>query len=68
MDILFFPNGNTAVFENEEPVPELQENWLKMFAEFLENKGIDPALVSITLPNSNKTKFLKTCNGWSILP
>lgn len=68
MDILFFPNGNTAVFENKEQVPELQVSWLNLFAEFLENKGIDPALVSITLPNGNKTKFLKTCNGWSILP
>ena len=68
MDILFFPNGNTAVFENEEQIPELQEGWLNLFAEFLVRKGIDPTLANITLPDQKKAKIFRTPNGfnWNI--
>ena len=42
MEVYFFPNGNTAVTDNVEQIPELQESWLLLFAKFLESKGIDP--------------------------
>jgi hypothetical protein len=48
MDILFFPNGNTAVFEQNIQISVLQKGWLELFAEFLESKDIDPTLVNIT--------------------
>jgi hypothetical protein len=35
----FFNNGNTAVFDkNGKQIPGLQESWLKLYAEFLEDK------------------------------
>lgn len=67
MDILLFPNGNTAVFENNKQVPELQKGWLELFTEFLESKNIDPTLADITLPNGKKTKIFKTKHGWNWL-
>jgi hypothetical protein len=36
--IYFLPNGMTAVFDSETQVPELQQPWVKLFAEFLETK------------------------------
>lgn len=38
VNVLFLPNGNTAVFKNDEQVPELQRSWLLKFVEFLEQK------------------------------
>jgi hypothetical protein len=36
--IYFLPNGMTAVFDSETQVPELQQPWVELFAEFLETK------------------------------
>ena len=38
MEIIFLPNGNTAVFENQEQVPRLQKSWLLFFYEFLKTE------------------------------
>jgi len=69
IDILFFPNGNTAVFETNQQIPALQKSWLVLFAEFLESKNIDPSSANITLPNGDKAKLFKTINGynWKII-
>lgn len=41
VNVLFLPNGNTAVFENHEQVPELQRPWFLKFVEFLEENNVD---------------------------
>ncbi len=39
--VIFASNGNTAVFENDEQVAELQKSWLLIFAKFLEENNVD---------------------------
>ena len=63
--VIFFPNGNTAVCEGENQVPELQVPWLLMFVEFLQSKGEDPEKLDITLPNGNKAKVFKVEGGYN---
>ena len=67
MKVIFFQNGNTAVIneENNEQVPELQKSWLLLFAEFLEDKGIDPTEVSYLLPQGRKAEVFKIPGGYN---
>ena len=64
MQVLFFPNGNTVVLENNEQIPELQESWLLLFITFLESKGVDPTKVSYRLPQGRAEVF-RTPEGYS---
>jgi hypothetical protein len=70
MEVLFFPNGNTAVLDNGKQVTELQQSWLVTFAKFLEDKGIDPTKVSFVVPSGQKVEVFKIPNNdynWRII-
>jgi hypothetical protein len=62
---MFFSNGGTAVFIDEEQVPELQQPWLVKFVDFLEEQGQDPTTFKYRLPNGNNAKVFRTESGWS---
>lgn len=63
--VFFFPNGNIAVTDGKEQIPELQEKSIPgMFAEYLESKGYDPNDFLLKL-SSGEATFLKTIYGWN---
>ena len=58
VSVLFFPNGNTGVFENDEQVPELQKSWFLKFVEFLEKSDVDVMKSKFEFPDlANGGKF-----------
>ncbi len=59
ISVVFSANGNTAVFENNEQVPNLQKSWVILFAEFLKENGVDPTKVEIFLPGVNKAAIFE---------
>ena len=63
IDVLLFPNGNSAVLVNGKQMPELQKSWLILFIEHLEDKGIDPTKVIFALPSGQKVKVFKNPNN-----
>lgn len=63
-EVLFFPNGNTAVFdEDDQQIPELQESWLRVFVEFLESKSVDPLKCRFQMPGRAIARLFKTEEG-----
>ena len=70
MKVLFFPNGNTAVFDDEgHQIPTLQEPWFLLFVEFLKQHYLDPAIVEFTMPDgSTKATYMPTYNNWQLSP
>jgi hypothetical protein len=64
-EIIFFPNGNTAVLRNGEQQPDLQRPWLVLFAEFLASRGEDPTKFRCLLPNGGTAKMIRTKSGWT---
>lgn len=40
-EVFFFGNGNTAVTDSREQIPELQQPWLRLFVRFLQEKRPD---------------------------
>jgi len=68
IEVIFFPNGNTAVCKDCKQIPELQESWLLLYVNFLLTKGIDPTEVDFWLP-TGKAKVFKTPKGyeWKII-
>jgi hypothetical protein len=65
-EILFFPNGNTAVMEDGRQAPELQQPWVTLFAEFLEGHGYDPTEYELYMPGAGSARFFRTVTGgWS---
>ena len=62
--VLFFPNGNTAVLDQEQ-IPELQKSWASLFAEFLESKGEDPTEFELNFPTYRTARFFRTDDGWN---
>ena len=71
VQVLFFPNGNTAVFENSEQVPELQTSWFLKFVEFLEENNVDVINSAFEFPDSEnpgrwkKAKLIKIEDGYN---
>ncbi len=69
--VLFFSNGNSAVFDaDDRQMPELQEPWILLFAKFLESKGVDPLSVEYKLQGERTAVLFKTSDGslsWRIL-
>ncbi|PCJ55977.1 MAG: hypothetical protein COA79_20420 [Planctomycetota bacterium] len=59
--ILFFANGNTAVFDkNGEQIGELQEAWDKMYVQFLGAQGFTPeqlAGIQFTMPDRRRATY-----------
>jgi len=69
MKCMFFCNGNTMFFKNENQVPKLQKSWLKLYLEFLEKQGINPLEVEFDLPDRKEAIPFKTTSGdygWEI--
>lgn len=68
MIVMLFANGNSAVFHDNEQQPELQEPWIKLFAEFLESKGIDPLQCDFVIQGTGTARFFRTPEGlnWRI--
>ena len=63
IDVLFFPNGSSAVLKDGKQMPELQKSWIILFAEHLKSKGVDPTEVTFTTPLGYKVKVFKTPNN-----
>ena len=64
MEVYFFPNGNTAVTENNRQITELQKSWFLLFVDFLVSKGIDPTKVNYHLLSRDAEVF-KIPNGYN---
>ncbi len=63
-EVMFFPNGNTAVFINERQSAKHQKSWFLMFVKFLEKNGIDVLNSIYRLPSGDAT-LIKTENGYN---
>ena len=63
MKILFFSNGNTAVFRNGSQVPELQTPWILRYVAWLEEHNIDPLTCEFCMPGGWKVKLFRTSDG-----
>jgi hypothetical protein len=67
--IMFFANGNTAVFDNNgQQMPELQNSWMEKFLLDLAIKGYYIWNMEIILPDGKKAIIFNTENGinWDI--
>ena len=64
-EIIFFPNGNTAVFIDGQQSGEHQESWISHSIKFLEEKGIDIIKSKFKLPNGDTAQMFKTENGYN---
>lgn len=62
-NVIFFANGNTAVFQDGDQVPILQESWLLLFTKFLEEHGVDPLGCEFTLPFGTKATIFRRGDG-----
>ena len=65
MKVMFFPNGNTAVFDKEKQVPKLQISWFKQYIHFLVSIDTDPTEIEFTMPNGRKAKVFETNEGYN---
>ena len=65
MDVIYSANGNTAVFEDDEQVPELQESWILTHIEFLASKGVDVEALDILLPSGMHANVFNTPVGYN---
>ncbi len=69
--VMFFSNGNTAVFDTRgEQIGELQESWMLKFIEALPKEYIESyEQLDILLPHGKKAKLFKIEGGfnWDIL-
>ena len=66
--IYFFPNGNTAVFdEHGQQVPELQDSWLLTILDWLQKNGgeFEFDQIEIRLPSGSKAKPFRVEGGWN---
>lgn len=63
MKVMFFPNGNTACFENGRQVPELQESWFMLYVQLLAAIGHDPTQIEFTMPNGMRAKVFELEDG-----
>lgn len=65
MKVIFFPNGNTACFDDAGQVPILQKSYMQLYIEFLETKGVDPASIIFQLPNGEIARAIRIEGGWN---
>ena len=64
MNVIFFPNGNTAVFDEDgKQIPQLQKSWILLFAEHLRDQNIDPLKADYTMPDGSSASLFKTSDG-----
>ncbi len=64
-EVLFFPNGNTAVCDEKGQIPELQKSWFLMFVDFLKSKDIkvDKNII-FNMPNGKVAEYMPEFNNW----
>lgn len=72
--VMFFSNGNTAVFDAEgNQIPSLQNSWLLLFMKFLQSNSTEPIdfdKTEIVLPDIHCARVFKLENGemnWEVL-
>ncbi len=66
MEVMFFPNGNTACFDEAgQQVPKLQRSYLGLYCELLNSEGIKPEKVKFIMPNGKEARVFKTEYGWN---
>ena len=68
-EVIFFPNGNTAVLINKEQSAKHQGSWFLKYIKFLERNGIDVLNSTYTLPDGRQAKLIKIEKGynWKVL-
>ena len=69
MKIIFFPNGDTVVFDRGRQVPELQEGWFRLYVGMLYSLGIDATQIEFVMPDAARAVVHETEGGgfgWSI--
>jgi len=68
-EVMFFPNGNTAVFVNRKQIPKCQKSWFVMFVDFLDVNGIDVLKTKYRMPDGDSAELIKTDDGytWKII-
>ena len=64
-EVMFFSNGNTAVFVNGKQVSKCQESWFVMFVDFLDVNGIDVLKTKYRMPNGDNAELVKTDDGYT---
>jgi len=65
MEIMFFNNGNTVIFENNEQARSLQIGWIELYIEHLIKNRIDPALIDYIMPDGKSANVFKTESGYN---
>ncbi len=67
--VIFFPNGNTAVFINDEQSPKHQKSWFLKYVKFLEENGIDVLNSEYLMPDDSRAELIKIGNryNWKIM-
>jgi len=63
-EVMFFSNGNSAVFKDGSQAPELQESWLRLFVEFLKERGVDPEDCNFKMPSGQFARW--SDDNWSM--
>ncbi len=63
MNIMFFPNGNTAAFENNQQVPVLQESWFMLYVQMIKAIGYEPTEIEFTMPNGKHARVIELDDG-----
>lgn len=61
--VMFFENGNTAVFVGDSQAPELQQPWILLFLEWLEAQGEDPREFEFHLSQTLRAHVSKQHEG-----
>lgn len=66
--IFFFPDGTTAVCDDEKQIPELQKSWFLMYVEFLQGEGIKVEdIKDILLPSGKRAEYDVERHNWRVL-
>jgi hypothetical protein len=68
-EVIFFPNGNTAVFIDGEQSSKHQRSWFLKYVSFLTKGNIDVLNSKYTLPDGRRAELIKLKRGynWKIL-
>lgn len=64
MKVMFFPNGNTIVFQDGQQVPDLQrEGWFMLYVQMLASIGIDVEQIDFTMPDARRANIISQPDG-----
>jgi len=67
--VYFFPNGNTAVFIDDEQSAEHQRSWFLKYVNFLKRKEIDVENSEYILPDGDTAVLIKIGSryNWKVI-